>query len=101
MRKSEADYVAVEAALRPHQTRTLSDYAAARGVDEWWEDTVACIVASALAAANTLDQQQRQGVSEPAAILQTATLLDLDPETLRRQRRRAKRQRTRSVTPDQ
>lgn len=89
MRRSEADYAAVEAALFPYQHQALLDYAAARGCSHWRDVAVGCVVASTLAVENIVARRRGEGMKDRAALLEAAAVLDLDLETLRRQSRRA------------
>jgi hypothetical protein len=93
MRRAQADYVAVEAALAPHQLRTLNDCAIVYGCQagEWRDIPVLCSLAIALAVANTFNKLVVSGASDRQALVRTASLLDVDVETLLRRRRALKR----------
>jgi hypothetical protein len=84
MRRSKADYAAIEAALFPYQHQALLDYAAARGCSHWRDVAVGCVVASTLAADNIVALRCADGEAEQVALLSAAAALGLDPETLRR-----------------
>lgn len=85
MRKCQADYEAIERALCPYQQHALTDYALARGISHWRDDTAGCVVAVALAVANRIQALDAEGVSGRSAYALIAVAFDLDPDTVRRQ----------------
>ncbi|GMV03955.1 MAG: hypothetical protein AMXMBFR53_02370 [Gemmatimonadota bacterium] len=94
MRRIHADWEAVDAALAPHQRRTLREYAAARGIaeDSLWEDPVVCTMGVALAVDAALAAARARGEPvERRALLQAAVKFDVDIETLLRRQRRRRR----------
>jgi hypothetical protein len=93
MRSAEGDYVAIEAALKPHQLKTVRDLAAASGIstDRWWCHTTARVVAKDLAVANVLDELLHDGRTHRQAINHIASRFDLDAESLRRRLRSRRR----------
>jgi hypothetical protein len=93
LRSAEGDYVAIAAALKPHQLETVRDLAAASGIstDRWWGHTNSRVVAKDLAVANVLDELLRDGRTHRQAINQITSRFDLDAESLRRRLRSMKR----------
>lgn len=93
MRRAEADYAAIEAALAPHQLKTIHDYAAAIGrtSEDMWSNPLCCVLATALAVDNVLQMRLAEGWTERTALTHIAVTFDLDVETLLRRRRMAKR----------
>jgi len=100
MRKCEADYLSIEAALHSHQQRTLMEYAAIRGVAHWREDTVGCVVATALAVDNMLSTTIVCNGNERSVLMRIAVDFDVDLGTLRRQRRRTRQRTGRRDSPE-
>jgi hypothetical protein len=95
MKKAEADYNAVGAALADYQLQTVREYAAAENIlpDDWPNNTVCCVVAVVLAVDNIVRRCANLGVSEKRALAQAAQERDMDYETLVRHRRAKSRPR--------
>ena len=93
MRRAHADYAAVEAALEPHQLKTVRDYARTQHAhpDEWSKLPVCCAIAIALAVENVSSRLRRSGLPEKDALMRTAAQLDVDFETLQRHQRLLRR----------
>lgn len=91
MRKAHADYTSIDKALLPYQKQTLQDYASAKGSSNWWDEAVCCAIALVLAVANDMNTRQRKGLSQRQALLRTAADFDVDPGTIERQLRSARR----------
>jgi hypothetical protein len=89
MRRPHADYAAVEAALEPHQLRTVREYASAQCLRpvEWPKHAVCCVIATALAVENIAQRLCRAGLCEKDALMRASAELDYDFETLQRHRR--------------
>jgi hypothetical protein len=80
----------VQQHLADHQLRTLSEYAIARGTAEWTEEPIAVAMGIRLAMDNLLAELCQEGVTGKLALIRVAALLDVDFDTLVRDRRRGK-----------
>jgi hypothetical protein len=87
MRRTNADYLSIEAALQPHQLRTLKNFVDARGGGSIWRMPVCCAFGITLAVNNRVSILVDGGMSERQALARAAADFDLDYETLQRQRR--------------
>lgn len=93
MRTCEANYDAVKRELHSHQSMTLSEIARARGEADWTAEPVCRSVAVTLAVENMLRALIEGRHTERQALMRIAILLDIDFETLQRQRRRHQKRR--------
>ena len=93
MRSAKADYEAIEAALYPHQLKTLHDLAQAMGLGphEWRDSTQARVLAKDLAVANVMMRLCADGHTQRQALNKAASQFDLDHETLQRRYRHLRR----------
>ena len=93
MRRANADYAAVERALTEYQRQTIRDYARACGLaeEDVWSDPLCCAMGIRLAVDNEVEDAQYEGATERQALLRAAVRLDLDFESVLRQRRRSRR----------
>jgi hypothetical protein len=90
MKRPDADYEAIAAALKPHQLRTLEEYAEARGLAaERWQDLVVSATVAATLAVSNYVAGRGSGTPHNKALAAAAVDLGLDPDTVLRRWREA------------